>query len=178
MKDFTFEEQLDASSQDEIRTILASANAFSSREIEVATELVRENLEKGSIRSGYFFLLARDKSGRMAGFTCFGPIPCTVHSYDLYWIAVYEDCRGMGLGGNLYLKTEAQVKKRGGKKIYAETSGREDYRLTRNFYQGMGFKELCRLEEFYAPGDDKVIYGKTLNTIRTRDTALRCPEAG
>lgn len=160
MKDFTFEEQLNASSQDEVKTILASTNAFSSREIEVATELVRENLEKGSLGSGYFFLLARDESGRMAGFTCFGPIPCTLYSYDLYWIAVRGDCQGLGLGRKLYLKTEANVKMRGGKKIFAETSGREDYHLTRSFYQGQGFKELCRLSDFYAPGDDKLIYGK------------------
>lgn len=162
MKAFDFDERLDASSQYEIESILASTGVFSSQEIEMAVELVRENLEKGSQGSGYFFLLARDESDKMAGFTCFGLIPCTINSYDLYWIAVRSDCQGMGLGRRLCLLTEAQVKKRGGKKIYAETSGRKDYALTRNFYLKMGFQELGRLEDYYAPGDDKVIYGKDI----------------
>ncbi len=159
---FAFDEQLDASSQDEIRNILLSTRSFSSREIEIAMDLVRENLEKGSLRSGYFFLLARDESGQMAGFTCFGPIPCTLHSYDLYWIAVRKDFQGMGLGRLLYLETEKKVKKQDGKKIFAETSGRKAYHSARQFYQSLEFKKICRISDFYAPGDDKFIYQKDL----------------
>ncbi len=162
MKDFTFDEQLHSSSREEIRNILISTGSFSMHEIEVAIDLAGENLEKGSSRSGYFFVQARDESGRMAGFTCFGPIPCSLYSYDLYWIAVRGDCQGIGLGRKLYLKTEQQIVNRKGRKIYAETSGREDYHQARRFYQSLGFKKVCRLEDFYAPGDDKIIYEKDL----------------
>ncbi len=159
---FAFDEHPDPSTPEKIRNILISTSSFSNREIEVAMDLVRENLEKGRLRSGYFFLLARDESGQMAGFTCFGPIPCTLHSYDLYWIAVHKDFQGMGLGRKLYLETEKKVKKQDGKKIFAETSGRKDYHSARKFYQSLEFKKICRIGDFYAPGDDKVIYQKDI----------------
>ena len=162
MSFFTFDEHTDPSTPEKIRNILISTSSFNNREIEVAMDLVRENLEKGSLASGYFFLLARVESGQMAGFTCFGPIPCTLHSYDLYWIAVHRDFQGMGLGRLLYLETEIKVKKQNGEKIYAETSGRKDYMPARQFYRDLGFTETCKLEDFYAPGDDKIIYQKNL----------------
>ena len=45
-----------------------------------------ERLEKGAA-SGYEFVIAEDDSS-MVGYACFGEIPCTVGSYDLYWIVV------------------------------------------------------------------------------------------
>ncbi len=162
MRVFRFNEQLESSCLDEIRTILVSTGSFSSQEVDLAADLVMESLEKGASRSGYYFLMARDERGKLAGFTCFGPVPCTLYSYDLYWIAVRGDCRGMGLGRQLYLKTEDLVKQSRGRRIYVETSGRADYHPARHFYQKLGFKEVCRLGDFYAPGDDKVIYEKKI----------------
>jgi ribosomal protein S18 acetylase RimI-like enzyme len=48
------------------------------------------------------------------------------------------------------------------KHIYVETSCSERYAPTRGFYQRLGFAEQARLPDFYAPGDGKVIYVKTL----------------
>jgi hypothetical protein len=35
-----------------------------------------------------------DHYGRLAGYTCFGPIPLTASSYDTYRIAVQPDFQG------------------------------------------------------------------------------------
>jgi GNAT superfamily N-acetyltransferase len=92
----TWREEPQPSDMEHVREIVVSSGFFSEAEIEVAVELVQERLNKG-IESGYHFLFA-EKDREVAGYSCFGPIPCTVESYDIYWIAVQEELRGSGLG--------------------------------------------------------------------------------
>ena len=87
-----------------VRAIVASSGFFHDHEIEVAVELVEERLHKG-LKSGYLFLFA-DQGDRTVGYSCYGEIACTEGSYDLYWIAVHNDCRNQGIGKVLLQKTE------------------------------------------------------------------------
>ena len=139
-----------------VREIVVSSGFFSKAEIEVAVELVQVRLNKG-IESGYHFLFAEEDK-KVVGYSCFGPIPCTVESYDIYWIAVQEELRRSGLGVELLKKVEEKIKEMGGKRIYVETSSREQYEPTRSFYSRCGYRKEATLKNFYSPGDDKVIY--------------------
>jgi ribosomal protein S18 acetylase RimI-like enzyme len=47
--------------------------------------------------------------------------------------------------------------------IVVETAGRPDYRDTRAFYQARGYSVAATLADFYAPGDDQVVYVKSLS---------------
>jgi hypothetical protein len=55
---------------------------------------------------------------------------------------------------------ERQIKKGGGHLAVVETSGKAQYVSTRRFYERIGYLESSRVWDFYAPGDDKVIYIK------------------
>jgi len=143
-----------------VREIVVSSGFFSKAEIEVAVELVQVRLNKG-IESGYHFLFAEEDK-KVVGYSCFGPIPCTVESYDIYWIAVQEELRRSGLGVELLKKVEEKIKEMGGKRIYVETSSREQYEPTRSFYSRCGYRKEATLKNFYSPGDDKVIYLRAL----------------
>jgi GNAT superfamily N-acetyltransferase len=145
-----------------VREIVRSTGFFNDAEIEVAVELVDERLAKG-LESGYFFIFA-EVEGQTVGYVCYGPIPATAGSYDLYWIAVYEGQQGKGLGRLLLEKTEQAVKTMKGTRIYIETSSRKKYLPTRIFYENNGYKLEAVLEEFYAPDDSKCIYVKALNS--------------
>ena len=57
---------------------------------------------------------------------------------------------------------EKLIVERGGRLAVVETSSREIYDPTRGFYRKMGYPEAARLKDFYAPGDDKVVYIKRL----------------
>ena len=72
-----------------VREIVSSTGFFSDEEVIIAAELVEERLTKGE-SSGYFFLFI-EIDGKTIGYSCFGPIPATKLSYDLYWIAVHND---------------------------------------------------------------------------------------
>jgi len=143
-----------------VRRLAQATGFFHADEIDIAVELVQERLAKGEA-SGYEFIFAEDSRG-LAGYTCFGPIPCTGHSWDLYWIAVAPDRQGQGLGKELMVRTEAAVRAAGGTRIYIDTSSREQYAPTRAFYQRCGYRTATILEDFYAPADGKVILEKRL----------------
>jgi len=133
---------------------------FSAEETSVAAELVDERLCKGP-QSGYHFVFA-EVNGRLAGYTCYGPVALTASSYDLYWIVVSPEFQRQGLGRFLLGATEHQARLAGGARLYADTSGRAQYASTRAFYKRVGFRQEALLEDFYAPGDAKVIYSKPL----------------
>jgi GNAT superfamily N-acetyltransferase len=86
----------------------------------------------------------------------------TASAFDLYWIVVAPASQGKGFGRLILLETERLIRQAGGAAVYAETSGRPQYESTRAFYHHMGFRVASVLEDFYAPGDSKVTYSKTL----------------
>jgi len=147
--------------REHVRDILVSSGFFYDYEVDVAVELVDEALKKGQKESGYHFLFL-EQDGKTVGYTCYGPIACTVGSIDLYWIGVHERCRGQGLGKVLLSETEKLVTAIEGRRVYIETSARPQYDPTREFYLKCGYKIETILEEFYGPGDGKVIYSKVL----------------
>ena len=145
---------------EDIVKIVGSTGFFTDNELDIAAELVEERLFKG-VESGYYFLfLQTDKE--LTGYSCYGPIPGTLNSFDLYWIAVKNESRGMGFGRLLIEKTEQKILSMNGINIYIDTSSRDQYLPTRKFYEVCGYRAEARLKDFYAPSDDKIIYVKTL----------------
>ena len=140
--------------------LVRATGFFSEEEAAIAEELVDERMAKGEA-SGYFFLFA-EEGDRLLGYTCFGPIPGSVHSYDLYWIAVDPGTQGRGLGKKLMAESERIMRGRGAKRIYADTSSRPQYEPTRAFYRFCGYTQEALLADFYAVGDGKVIFVKSL----------------
>jgi GNAT superfamily N-acetyltransferase len=145
---------------EKIRHLAEVTGFFSDDEVAVAGELVDERLAKGP-ESGYFFVMA-EQCGRLIGYACYGPIPCTTSSFDLYWIVVHPDFQGRGLGRALLKEAERLIKSAGGGRIYVDTSQRDQYASTRAFYESCGYRLETVLADFYAPGDGKVIYCKAL----------------
>ncbi|MFZ5563316.1 MAG: GNAT family N-acetyltransferase [Thermodesulfobacteriota bacterium] len=124
-------------------------------------ELVSERLDKGPA-SGYDFVFCEDESGRLLGYACFGPVPCTRSSFDLYWIAVHPDLQKNGMGRALMAEAEQRIVRAGGTKVYVDTSGRPQYEATRRFYERCGYARVAELTDFYGPADGKVIFEKKL----------------
>jgi GNAT superfamily N-acetyltransferase len=149
---------LKESDPDDIERIVRSSGYFSPEEIQVARELAEERLQKG-IASGYHFVFA-ELGGQVVSYACFGPIPCTQESYDLYWIASDETYRGKGVGTAALEAAEQAIEKLGGRRIYVETSSRDQYDSTRAFYDRRGYAIEATIKDFYAPEDSKVIYLK------------------
>jgi len=160
MNTLIYRQKIEPSDLGAILNLVQGSGFFSAAEVELACELAADRLDRGE-QSSYQFLFAED-DGRVIGYTCYGLIPATVASYDLYWIAVSEAIRGRGLGKALLEKTEELIRRDGGKHIYAETSSRAQYAPTQSFYERCGYAPEAFLRDFYSPGDSKIIYSKVL----------------
>jgi ribosomal protein S18 acetylase RimI-like enzyme len=158
--EITWREEPRPSDREIVRDIVVSSGFFSEAEVEVALELVQERLSKG-LSSGYCFVFAEPK-GEVIGYSCFGPIPCTKESYDIYWIAVKNELRGGGWGRQILKRVENRIMEMGGKRLYVETSSRDQYKPTQSFYRACGYREEAVLKDFYSPGDHKVIFLKVV----------------
>jgi hypothetical protein len=76
---------------EDVMEIVRSTGFFREDEILVARELVDERFHKGA-ESGYEFIFA-EMDGKTIAYSCYGLIPCTLKSYDLYWIATHKGDR-------------------------------------------------------------------------------------
>lgn len=143
-----------------IREIVVSTKFFYDHETDVAVELIEERLSKGE-STGYHFVFA-EADGVTAAYSCYGPIPMTKSSFDLYWIVTDNDYRGKGIGKKLLEETYREARKMGCTLIIAETSGLEHYSPTRAFYESNNYNLEARIRDFYDKGDDKFIYVKKI----------------
>lgn len=139
--------------------ILKNTPEFKPFEVTVAEELIDYYLADG-IKSGYNILIADDDG--VAGYVCYGETPCTVGTWDIYWIAVSQDKRGKGIGKMLDTAAETAIRKAKGRLAFIETSSTPLYDNTRKFYEARGYEQVARIKDFYMPGDDKIILQKKL----------------
>lgn len=158
---FNIRHQVEFSDLQKVRVILEDTSMFYDYEVDVALELLEDNLENGE-KSEYKFLIIEDSNKNFLGYSCYGEIPCTEGSYDLFWIAVSTEFQRNGIGAKLLSETEKMISKNKGRKIYIETSNRPLYLKTRSFYLKYGYEQEALIKDFYNIGDDKIIYVKTL----------------
>lgn len=153
------------SDREAVAGLLERTGFFRADEIAVAVELVDERLARGVASDYYFwFADAAGAPGAPVGYVCYGPTPCTIGSFDLYWIAVDAGAQGHGLGRVLARRAEESAAAMHGRRMYVETSGKELYAPTQAFYRRVGYAEAARLVDFYDVGDDKIIFQKNLRS--------------
>ena len=140
-----------------IEAITRSAGLFREDEIQVALEVFDEALS-GNPRNTYS-VLGAEPEGSLAGWICWGPTPCTLGTYDLYWMAVDRALQGSGIGTALLQAMERRLAGLA-RLIVIETAGRPEYAGTRSFYQARGYAPVSVIPDFYAPGDDQVVFVK------------------
>jgi GNAT superfamily N-acetyltransferase len=144
-----------------IEDILRSTGFFYEFEIEIAMWLAEETVSSGDEESGYFWMKIKDDGGLVA-FANYVKNSFSVHSWELYWIAVHGRARHKKLGSILLRAVEDEIKKSGGKILWLDTSGRPLYAPTEAFYIRNGYLLRASLTDFYAPGDPKQVYSKIL----------------
>ncbi len=147
--------------RDAILRLLADTGFFRPDELEVAEEVLDDALEAGP-GGHYQSFTALDDAGA-AGWICLGPTPCSLGAWDIYWLGVAPGRQGRGIGKALVRHAEALIRARDGTLAVIETSGSPHYVSTRGFYLGLGYLEAARLPDFYAPGDDRIIYTRRLD---------------
>ena len=91
------------------------------------------------------------------------PEKLTEGTFNLYAIGVKADKQGKGIGNRMMKFLEEKLRKEGQRILLVETSGTEDLKLTRKFYENLNYTKEAIIRDFWSEGDDKVIYWKRLN---------------
>ena len=154
-----------------IEEITRAVGLFRQDEIPVALE-VFDGAVAGSLD---YRALGAEHEGRLAGWICWGPTPCTLGTFDLYWMAVDPALHGGGIGTALLSAMEQRVDGLA-RLIVVETAGRPEYAPTRAFYEARGYRPVSRIPDFYAPGDDQVVYVKDFDQSRPERSEGGMPE--
>jgi D-alanine-D-alanine ligase len=148
---------LSAADRRRIEEITRAVLVFRDDEVPVALEVF-----DGAVGgSPDYIALGATVDERLVGWICWGPTPCTLGTYDLYWMAVDPSMQGSGIGAALLRAMEGRLAG-SARLIVVETAGRPDYRPTRAFYESRGYRKAAIIPDFYAPGDDQVVYVKAL----------------
>lgn len=145
-----------------VLSFLSETGFFRPDEIDIAREVLDGALAEGP--TGHYQSFVAEMDGQTVGWICYGPTPCTIGTFDIYWIGVSSAWQGHGIGRALTAYAEQLIRDRGGRLFVVETSGRESYTPTRRFYEALGYEQAASIPDFYGPGDPRVIFTKDAKT--------------
>ena len=140
--------------------ILQTTPEFKPAEVVVAEEVCDSYLDNPST-SGYYVFVAETNSS-IVGYICYGPAPLTESTWDIYWMAIALEERNQGMGKALLAFAEGKIREAEGRLALIETSSQPEYEVARQFYNSKGYEVVCRIPDFYALGDDKLVFQKRL----------------
>ena len=104
-----------------------------------------------------------EEEGEPCGVAYYAPDLMADRTWYLYMIAVRPDCQRRGRGTALIQHVENALRSRSERLLLVETSGLPKYARARAFYAKCGFQQEARIRDFYAAGDDKIVFRKALN---------------
>jgi GNAT superfamily N-acetyltransferase len=153
---------IEAGDREAVRGLIDGTGVFKPHEVDVAMELVEIALTRLD-QDDYHPFVLEEGDGTVAAYACFGKNPMTKATFDLYWLATRADRMGKGYGRRIVAFVEEEVKRRGGRLLVIETSSKESYGTTREFYLKIGCTLAATLPDYYDEGDDKLIYLKKIH---------------
>lgn len=123
------------------------------------TDMVSDFLASNDDQS---FWLTAEEGGEAIGFCFASPEAMTEGTWNMLAIAVLPEKQGGGTGGAIVSALEAHLAEQGNRVLIADTSGTDDFAQTREFYHKNGYVEEARIRDFWAKGDDKIVFWKAL----------------
>jgi ribosomal protein S18 acetylase RimI-like enzyme len=106
--------------------------------------------------------LTCELEGTATGFCYAIPEMAAEGTWNMLAIAVLPAVQRLGHGGALVARLEAMLRERGQRILIVDTSGTDAFARTREFYRKNGYTEEARIRDFWADGDDKIVFWKAL----------------
>lgn len=106
--------------------------------------------------------LSCEKNGTAIGFCYAIPEKLTEGTWNMLALAVLPSWQGQGVGQTIVRELEKVLREAGHRVLIADTSGTSEFDQTRAFYKKHGYTEEARIRDFWAAGNDKVVYWKAL----------------
>ncbi len=86
----------------------------------------------------------------------------TESTWNILAIAVKPTFQSQGIGELMMKNIEQALRTNNQSTLIVETSSLPEYERTRKFYDRIGYDREAVIRDFYSPGDNKVVFWKTL----------------
>lgn len=140
--------------------LAAQTGVFKPLEIAALQEVLDDYHAVNAEQGDRCFVFERDDV--LLGFEYHAQEAMTDRTWCLWWIAVRPDTQGQGIGSQLLQFVEDDIRKFGGRLLEIETSSTPHYEPTRQFYLKHGYPIVAQKPDYYADGDDMVVFSKRL----------------
>lgn len=144
-----------------IRDILLGSGIFNQLDAETVDEMFLEAYQRPS-DDNYQFLSCWNGS-QLAGFACYGRESLTQGTWDLFWICVSSAARRMGVGSALLREVMRCAAQEQVRLMVIYTSSTDKYAPARALYESHGFERAALISDYYAAGDDLLIYTQRIS---------------
>ncbi|MEO0429764.1 MAG: GNAT family N-acetyltransferase [Pseudomonadota bacterium] len=138
-----------------LKAVIRESGLFSPDELEAFDAMIEAHL---SGAEADFWCVEAEGAG--AAWTA--PEPMSGDVLNLRFLAVRTDARRRGLGRALVRAAVEGARQRGGRLLLVETGSGPDLERARTLYIATGFAEQGRIDDYYAPGEAKVIFALPL----------------
>lgn len=144
-------------------SLAVSTGLFLPDEADALLRGVLDELHAGRLGDGHLAQVWVDGPEAVpAGWVYFSRNAMANQIWDLWWIGVAPLRQGQGIGDELLQFVEGHARAAGGRVLIIETSSLPKLERTRKFYAKRGYIACGQVPDFYADGDDKVIFAKRL----------------
>ena len=106
--------------------------------------------------------IVEDRGSSIGAVAFYEPRDATDRVWYLTMIAVSPALQNAGVGRNLLGHIEGELRDAEQRLLLIETSGTTDYASSRSFYARGGYREVARVPDYFADGDDMVLFHKDL----------------
>lgn len=146
-----------ATDTDALMEIVKSSGQFDDDSLVYVKNTLHEYLEGES--SGLWYTA---DDGEPVGVAYCAPEPVTQGTWNLLMLWTRKDRSHQGHGSGLVAHVERELRDRQVRLLIVETSGLPEFETARHFYGKCGFTPEATIRNFFAPGDDKIVYTKSL----------------
>lgn len=142
-----------------IEAILAHSGAFDRDGLAHVRATLEHDLAQ---QSDAIWLTALE--GVPVGVAYVAPEPLAHATWNLRMIWTRHDKSGAGYGRQLIERIDAELRVRHARLLIVETSGLPTFAAARAFYTKVGFEHEATIRDFFAAGDDKLVFTKRLSS--------------
>lgn len=83
-------------------------------------------------------------------------------TWNMLALGVLEANRASNIGRTIVQSLETKLAAAGSRLLIVDTSSSDDFAAARAFYNAIGYAQEARIADYWAQGDDKIIFTKSL----------------